>query len=41
LQRLYAEDPRLAHTVDDFVPRLTRLLDQLIAGANCGAGRKP
>jgi AcrR family transcriptional regulator len=33
LQRLYAEDPRLAHTMVDFVPRLTRLLDQLIAGA--------
>ncbi len=32
LQRLYQEDPRLAHTMVDFVPRLALMAEHLLTG---------
>ena len=32
LQRLYQDDPRLAHTATDFVPRLAHMADHLLTG---------
>jgi hypothetical protein len=35
LEKLYTEDPRLSHLAIDFVPQLTRLLEELMVGI-CG-----
>ncbi|MFC8828882.1 TetR family transcriptional regulator [Streptomyces sp. NPDC057137] len=32
MARVYAEDPRLAHTASDFLPRLTRLAEAFVLG---------
>lgn len=36
MARVYAEDPRLAHSVTDFLPRLTRLAEALLLGLPAG-----